>query len=352
MEAGFDFGVVGAVDACSFGQFGLGESGGLAQAFDPFREGRSPGRNDQVLRFTVRHVGQSITVSDLLDIAYKSGASLAEGAGLRELPSDRCRWEELLAPDVGVLAPGRGALVLGPEWARRWSTRWKFDGGPVVYPVRDLASLPVRGAQPVRRFSWRTSQFHRPGLQYMVSTGRHHGFESHAEQQLLLALDFAGELIEVLSQPFRVTFTSTDGPGDHVPDFLAVTRGGPWLIDVRPGERIKAEDRVRFAAASEIALSCGWRYAVVPGWRPHVQGTLDTVSAQRRPLTDPLGLQPVLLAAVRNKPMEFGALVAGTEVPAVARAQALHLIWDRRLGVDLAAPLTDRSVVHAGRGGR
>jgi hypothetical protein len=27
-------------------------------------------------------------------------------------------------------------------------------------PVRDLASLPMRGAQPVRRFSWRTSQFH------------------------------------------------------------------------------------------------------------------------------------------------------------------------------------------------
>ncbi len=107
MEAGFDFGVVGAVDACSFGQFGLGESGGLAQAFDPFREGRSLGRNDQVLRFTVRHVGQGITVSDLLDIAYKSGALLAEGAGLRELPSDRCRWEELLAPDVGVLAPDR-----------------------------------------------------------------------------------------------------------------------------------------------------------------------------------------------------------------------------------------------------
>lgn len=109
---------------------------------------------------------------------------------------------------------------------------------------------------------------------------------------------------------------------------------------------------MRFAAAAEIALSCGWRYAVVPGWRPHVQGTLGTVSAQRRPLTDPLGLQLVLLAAVRNKPMEFGALVAGTEVPAVARAQALHLISDRRLGVDLAAPLTDRSVVRAGRGGR
>ena len=75
----------------------------------------------------------------------------------------------------------------------------------------------------------------------MVSTGRHHGFESHAEQQLLLALDFAGELIEVLSQPFRLPSPALTGPAITFPDFLAVTRGGPWLIDVRPGERIKAE---------------------------------------------------------------------------------------------------------------
>ena len=222
----------------------------------------------------------------------------------------------------------------------------------MVCPVRDLASMPVRGALPVRRFSWRTSQFHRPGLQYLAGTGRHHGFESHAEQQLLLALDFAGDLAEVLSQPFRLTFATAGGPGDHTPDFLAVTRSGSWLIDVRPGERIKAEDRVRFAVAAEAALSCGWRYTVVPGWRSHVQATLDTISAQRRPLTDPLGLQGVLLAAARTASMPFGELVEQTAVPAMARAQALHLLWTRRLGVDLAEPLTDQSMVHAGRGGR
>jgi hypothetical protein len=274
------------------------------------------------------------------------------GVGERELRSDRCGWEELLAPGGGVLAEGRGALALGQGWSREWTTRWKFEGGPVVCLVRDLASMPVRGALPVRRFSWRTSQFHRPGLQYLVSTGRHHGFESHAEQQLLLALDFAGDLVEVLSQPSRLTFTTTGGPGDHTPDFLAVTRTGSWLIDVRPGERIKAEDRVRFAAAAEAALSCGWRYTVVPGWRTHVQATLDTVSAQRRPLTDPLGLQGMLLTIVRAGPVPFGELVEQTAVPAMARAQALHLLWTRRLGVDLAEPLTDQSMVHAGRGGR
>jgi hypothetical protein len=35
----------------------------------------------------------------------------------------------------------------------------------------------------------------------MVSTGRLHGFESLEERPLLLALDFAGEVEEVLSQP-------------------------------------------------------------------------------------------------------------------------------------------------------
>jgi hypothetical protein len=54
---------------------------------------------------------------------------------------------------------------------------------------------------------------------------------------------------------------------------------------------------------------------VAPGSLPHIQATLDTVSAQRRPLTDPLGLQPVLLAKIRDEPMRFGVLVAQTAVP-------------------------------------
>ena len=77
-----------------------------------------------------------------------------------------------------------------------------------------------------------------------------------------------------------------------------------------------------------------------------------TVSAQRRPLTDPHGLQGVLLAAARTGSMSFGELVEETAVPAMARAQALYLLWTRRLGVDLTEPLTDRSMVHAGRDGR
>jgi hypothetical protein len=263
------------------------------------------------------------------------------------IASSTCGVEDLCLGYDG-LRRSRRMLVLGEGWAKRWTATWRFSGAPVVCPVRDLASMPTAGCEPVRRFSWRTGQRHRAGLQYLVSTGRHHGFESIAEQRLLLALDFAGRVLDVLAQPFRLRFAMREGWGEHIPDFLAVTRGGGGLlIDVRPGDRIGEEDGVRFAAAAETALACGWRYLVVTGWRRHVLSSLDSLSAQRRRLTDPLGVQDELLAVARCAPTRFGDLVAATALPAVARAHALHLIWHRRLGIDMAAPLTDATVVWA-----
>jgi hypothetical protein len=266
--------------------------------------------------------------------------------------SDLCGLDELFAAyEIGGEA--RQCLALGPGWPRRWTAYWRVSGGAVACPVRDLESVPVLGCEPVRRFTWRPRQRHRPGLQFLVSTGRHHGFESLEEQRLLLALDFVGDVVEVLPQPFRLCFASADGRGEHVPDFLAVLRGGGrWLFDVRPAALVGEADAVRFAAAGEAALACGWRYAVVAGWRAHVIGVLDALSAQRRPLEDPLGLRDELLAAVAAGARPFGELVAATSMPAVSRAQALHLLWHRRLGVDLARPLGDRSRVWSAQPGR
>lgn len=255
------------------------------------------------------------------------------------IASATCGVEDLCVP-FGDMDRDRHLLATADGWTKRWAATWRFSGAAVVCPVRDLASMPVGGSQPVRRFSWSTRQRHRPGLQYLVSTGRHHGFESIAEQRLLLALDFAGQVVDVLAQPFRLRFAARDGWGEHVPDFLAVTRSGGLLIDVRPGDRIGAEDRLRFAASSEIAVVCGWQYLVVSGWRRHVLSALDTLSAQRREVADPLGIQDELIAAC-SAPIAFGDLVAVVRFPVMARAFALHLIWHRRLSIDLAAPISD-----------
>jgi hypothetical protein len=256
--------------------------------------------------------------------------------------SHRCEWVDLLRP-VSVEA-GRSGLDLSEDWPLRWTVTWRTGGDQMSCSVRDLAQTPVVDSDPIRWFSWQRGQRHRPGLQYLVSTGRHHGAESLEEARLLLALDFAGDLVDVVSQPLRLRFGTVSKRRSHTPDFLAVTRAGIWLIDVRPEELIDEGARESFAAAAEVALACGWYYAVAARWRPHVLATLDAFSSQRRPLSDPLQLRPALLVAAQLG-LTFGELAAASSCEPVARAQLLHLLWHRRLGVDLAEPLGDRSAV-------
>lgn len=205
--------------------------------------------------------------------------------------------------------------------------------------------MPMDGVHPLRGFTWRRDQRHRPGLEYTVSTGRLHGFESLEEARVLLALDFAGDLVEALSQPLKIRFGTATKPLEHTPDYLAITRSGLWLIDVRPEDRIEETDRQKFAAAAEVALACGWGFWLAARWREHVPAVMDTLSSRRRPLSDPLGLRPELMAQAAAGPKAFGDLVAATRCEAVARAQLIHLLWHRRLGVGMSEPLADRSLV-------
>src|SRR5487761_1434839 len=139
--------------------------------------------------------------------------------------SDRCGLDELFVSfETGDAE--RARLALGPGWTRQWTATWQVPGGGEVSLVRDLGPAPVAGCEPVRRFSWGRRQRHRPGLQFMVSTGRVHGFESLEEQALLLALDFTGEQERLLD-------AVSAGPvafGDLVAEtpLPAVARAGPF----------------------------------------------------------------------------------------------------------------------------
>ncbi len=269
-----------------------------------------------------------------------AGGTPGNGAGA--LWSDSVSWTDLTVP-VSVQDRAAG-LDLGGDWHRRWLVSWKAGRRLESRTVREVAQAPLAGSDPIRVFSWRRAQRHRPGLQYLVSTGRHHGFESLEEARVLLALDFVGDLVDVVSQPLRLRFEAGGKSREHTPDFLAVMRSGTWLIDVRPERLVKDADMESFAAAAETAAACGWAYVVVGRWREHAFPALDVMSSQRRPLRDPLGLQPGLLAAAAGG-LTFGELAAGSRCEPVARAQLLHLLWCRRLGADMSRPLGDSSAV-------
>ena len=149
------------------------------------------------------------------------------------VPSDTCRWDALCVPYLEDPA-SRAALDLGEGWSRAWNAEWRINGAELVCPVRDLASVPVLRAAPVRHFSFSTKQRHRPGLEYVASTKAMHGFESIEEQKVLLALDFAAQVTGVLSQPFRLRYRAGRRALSHTPDLLAVTESACCVIDVRP----------------------------------------------------------------------------------------------------------------------
>ncbi|MFJ1859957.1 TnsA-like heteromeric transposase endonuclease subunit [Streptomyces anulatus] len=258
--------------------------------------------------------------------------------------SDRSELTDL-ARTHHISAQAFAQLVKPPGWSSQWTTAWHFGRRLVGYCVKDMHEVDILSSVPVRRFTWRTGQWHRPGLEYLVSTGRHHGFESFEEELLLLSADFSGCLLEALAQPFRMYFDTVEGRVEHTPDFLLLMRGVPLLIDVRPAHRIAFEDEIKFAASAEVALAAGWNYAVVTGWREHAVSLVDSFSAGRRALSDPLGLQPQLLSAAAQGPQPFGELVERCALPAVGRAHAVHLLWHRRLGLEVTGPLHDASTV-------
>ena len=144
--------------------------------------------------------------------------SLATGLGIQ---SSACSLEELLALKP-IPNSVRGVLDLGADWSRRWVTEWRFSGDLVTWPVGDLNRAPLAGCGPVRRFSWRTTQ---PPSGTSVRGADPIGITlSMEEQRFLLALEFAGGLLDVLPQPFRLCFSAQGRDRLHTPDFLCLGR--------------------------------------------------------------------------------------------------------------------------------
>jgi hypothetical protein len=219
-----------------------------------------------------------------------------------ELWSHCVSWADLTVPVE--TSHGAARLDLGEGWPDRWLVSWKAGQRAESRSVRELVRLPLAGADPIRAFSWRRGQRHRPGLEYLVSTGRHHGFESLEEARTLLALDFAGDLADVVSQPLRLRFGAGGKWRVHTPDFLAVTRSGAWLIDVRPGALIKDQDAESFAAAAELALACGHlaRTHQPPASRPGTSPAGPRRPQAARSIRLHLGLRHPGRAPVRTPP--------------------------------------------------
>lgn len=261
------------------------------------------------------------------------------------LASASAGWDDLVTLD----STAREREFLPPQTTasvRAMTVTTRQGDQAVTVGATDRMDGLFASADPWRHMAWRTAQRNRPGLEYLVSTGRHHAYESQHERRLLQILDFDGRVVDALSQPLLLTFHDGLRKREHTPDLLCrLNDGQTLLLNVKPPNRIEDVHRTTFAASDLLAQARGWRHEVVTGWVEPARSTVDALSARRRPQVDTFSLVPEMEAALADGPLPFGELVARTRVPAIARALAVGMLWRRTLTMDLAQPLGDRTPV-------
>jgi hypothetical protein len=112
---------------------------------------------------------------------------------------------------------------------------------------------------PVRQFRWSRGLGHFPGWWWAATTGRHVGYESWLERDLIRALDFDPEITGICSQPFWLYWAGERGRRRHAPDYFARRADGIGVvIDVRADDRIEAADAEAFAVTAAACAGLGW----------------------------------------------------------------------------------------------
>jgi len=214
---------------------------------------------------------------------------------------------------------------------------------------RDWQSIdPV----PVRVHAGVTRGRATPALYYWQRTAAHIWCESQTEKEEVMWLDFTGEVERLWSQPFAITFgEDVRGAGAwHVPDFLGVQPNGRLkLYDVRPAERIDDKARKKFDATRRVCELLGWPYEVLNGRDRDVTRVLSWVKASRHERCAPPvdAADRILFHAKNGATRRSLCQVASPECPQRANPWVDHLVWHRRLQVDLCSRYDSAAILRA-----
>jgi hypothetical protein len=200
----------------------------------------------------------------------------------------------------------------------------------------------------VRSFPSYRGQRNFPGWYWSATQGCRIGFESWVERDHLVALDFDSSVVGIVSQPFWLLWPGEKGkPRRHAPDFLVLVEGGGVLVlDSRPVERIEPADREAFEVTERACGLLGWRYAVWDRLDGVVVANLRWLAGYRHPRCfDEQVAARLGEVFTRPRSLMEGAELAGD--PLGTLPVLYHLLWTRRLLIDLALVLSDRTVVRA-----
>ena len=234
--------------------------------------------------------------------------------------------------------------ALWPQVNGGVEVEFNSSGGSSRLPLAECAAVAFElDCSPVRGFPAFRGQGNYPGLWWFSTTREHVGYESWSERDHLIALDADPAVVGVASQPFRLHW----GDGrHHVPDyFVRLSDGTATVLDVRADDRISDADAELFDRSEQACRSLGWAYRRAGVADPVVTANLRWLSGYRHPRV----YRPAVAAALEAvfdsaRPLMTGVRPVGEAI--MVLPVLFHLLWPRRLGVDLsAAVLTEESIV-------
>lgn len=224
------------------------------------------------------------------------------------------------------------------------------DGLEQRVPWAFMPEVAAELGRPVRSFPSYRGQRNYPGWYWSATMGGHVGYESWVERDHLVALDFDPTVMRIVSQPFWLWWTTSEGKRRrHAPDFLVLlddgtADGAVLVLDSRPLELIAEEDRVAFDATDRACALLDWRYAVWDRLDGVVVANQKWLAAYRHPrCRNELVAERLLEVFTRPRPLMDGAELAGD--PLGTLPVLYHLLWTRQLLMDLSLVLSDRTIV-------
>lgn len=205
----------------------------------------------------------------------------------------------------------------------------------------------LRKAAPWRTFRWYRGQKHYSGWYWSSTTRDLVIYESRLELANLMLADFDDQVRGIVAQPFLLAAEVDGVVRRHVPDFLLDTGTGPVVVDVKPARRLDNDDVARVLNLTrDVVEAKGWRYEVATEPPPRRAANVRFLAGYRRESA----VVPDLCETVRavaQVGLTIGDLIE--RIPdrpdASVRAAVLHLIWRRRLHVDIDAAITSRTQI-------
>jgi hypothetical protein len=255
------------------------------------------------------------------------------------------------------VASGAAAMAAGACRAGGFELRYLESGGS-GFAERQCAlagcwNTRFEDVPPVRSFPSYKGLRNFPGLYFAACMGRHVGFESWLERDLLMMLDFSPRVRSFSAQPCWLLWVPGGKVRRHAPDFFVrLADGGGVVVDVRADDRVAPEDAEAFAATAVACGLIGWDYRRVGALDPVMAANVRWLAGYRHPRCLRGEYRARLLEVfTRPVPLLAGADAVGDRIAVLP--SLFHLMWAGDLAADLAsAPLNGTSLVSMNGGGR